>query len=916
MLPRYLRVAAVLLAVFGLLSGCRRHSALEPAGPADTPGEDGLPSLAEGFATGQESLLATFDLAITPTGDASVAWFSQRAGTAHGDIIDLDIGAYPTSGLPRNTNGQLDPWLEVVKVEQGAGVRHVTLRHRHPFYAPAGWAASGVVPNALTQRCDLGYSARAVLLFDVSENERLRYTFWFPGDTRVARTGLLTNADGYVGLNPPGTNVIGDLDPLNGANTPPGVEPATYASAPPVRANTFPYKLVVDEESGVTGNRISERPDHAIISNFNQPTGNYDVTQGGWQRANIGPSYDQWTGYDLLHAGQAADFTMDLVDTFSGTVQLVLLAKWADPRGDGANRRWLRQPVALASGSPDPLWGARGEDPRPGGDSSLPAAQLFGYHMPHGTPDLSKVQSDLPPGPIVLPRESGPGVPVSWTVRDWDANALQTDDLVRNSFLDRVYRGASDNGSAIDPERATGIISCPGVLANFRPLTVSAPLTTTGQPTAVRVSTTLHNEQVAFPGTYRGLIKIVDPESLIYVGVGGAYINDGLTPGTTLTADHERREPLVTFQSFDVTIPPPASAPLSIQGLPADHFSLGWWDGTNDFYARMGSPDEFVARGFNNEFLDLGLTLAANSAALNRVRHYVAVYLSADPRAGVIPGMPRETQKLISAAGFDSPASEVYWQQLEDYVKGCVSDPIIGPRIRGWHLCDEPDLQAVLWDWQGVGPSCDYTCKLDQVYRFLKKLGAKLKEWDPNPDHPTILLVSPCVSPIERQDYLEVGAPVWCGEDYPNWDPAILAGIADIVGLNHYPYYNQADSCGLVGFAEADYAESIYGLQYVRQRAIVVGDSEGHHAKGLLLGSQAWGMPENPLCLNPAAPMTELQNPPLYHDESNRTCDVPATSFLCEQRWELPDGTVCYKDERTTIDCEQPDCQPVPPIGS
>src|SRR5207247_2009863 len=95
----------------------------------------------------------------------------------------------------------------------------------------------------------------------------------------IANTSLIVNADAYY--------------------TPAGL--LTFAGI----ANTFPYKLLVDETPGGTGSR-------AGISNGGNVTGNFGAD--GWTLSELGSTtpYNKWTGFGVLQQGQTTTNTLKL----------------------------------------------------------------------------------------------------------------------------------------------------------------------------------------------------------------------------------------------------------------------------------------------------------------------------------------------------------------------------------------------------------------------------------------------------------------------------------------------------------------------------------------------------------------------------------------------------------------------------
>jgi len=254
----------------------------------------------------------------------------------------------------------------------------------HPFAAPSDLDA----PPTASNRADLSISARLVLLLDVPSATGATY---FAGDgPAIASTALLDNPDGYFAPKGLLTNIGGLI------------------------ANTFPYQLVVDE---ATDNRV----DH---SNGATATGNYGAE--GWQRDSIGADRASWTGFDVLHQGQAATNTLQInrAALETGAVldfDAVLLAKYNDPRGgaNGATKRSNRLPASPAD------------------------VERFTYRYPHGAIDVSGVSYLGESGGLIANTISSSTI--SLRVRDWDTRAPETiqPDLSEDFQVGNVAPGES-----------------------------------------------------------------------------------------------------------------------------------------------------------------------------------------------------------------------------------------------------------------------------------------------------------------------------------------------------------------------------------------------------------------------------------------------------------------------------------------
>ena len=182
-------------------------------------------------------------------------------------------------------------------------VVNVDYTFEHPFAGPSD--LNGDI--TATNRADLGITARLAFLFDLPNGANAAdYTFF--GGEAIANTDAVTNVDGYMKPN--------------------GLLPSIAGLA----ANTFPYKLVVDEAAGDEGNRVE-------VGNGGNVEGNYIPETGGWQRGNItqGGVNNNWTGYDYLHQGQSATGRLLIDGNYlqSNNIRfdVAVIAKYQDPRG-------------------------------------------------------------------------------------------------------------------------------------------------------------------------------------------------------------------------------------------------------------------------------------------------------------------------------------------------------------------------------------------------------------------------------------------------------------------------------------------------------------------------------------------------------------------------------------------------------
>ncbi|HYE79137.1 MAG TPA: hypothetical protein VEI97_14235, partial [bacterium] len=361
-MSRFPRVATLFVLSL-LVLGCRSDA--PPVAPAP-PGLAHQPAFRAG-----DSVPALFALRVDPaTLTATAEPIQGRRGAGfQGSLFDLDLTRFQTWRQFRIAGVRLT----------GLDFIEISFAHAHPFPAPMLDA-----PPSGLNRADLGYTGRALLLADLSTEEEPAHTFF--GDIK-AKTELVVQPDGYV--NP------GDL-----------------LSAAALRANTFPYMLLVDEQKD---NRVGISNGSVSPPGVVNGTGNYDPASRGWQRANLGDGNTGWTGYDFLHAGQEAlnTFTLDPAHLPAGGEPTVaLLIKYTEPKGSGT--RALRLPPAEV----DPL--------------------QFAYRLPHAALDASVITPDWSnsaaafyertlrspwAGVQVEAAVGKTSTPLQIRVRDWDAQA-------------------------------------------------------------------------------------------------------------------------------------------------------------------------------------------------------------------------------------------------------------------------------------------------------------------------------------------------------------------------------------------------------------------------------------------------------------------------------------------------------------
>ncbi|MEO7994221.1 MAG: hypothetical protein ABI743_07455, partial [bacterium] len=281
-----------------------------------------------------QSALGVYDLALDPvlvTATASLA--ETRQATQNDDLYLLPIDRFLRSDSFR-----------VISFTETATTLDLTWRFTHPFKAPVSPVGT---PNG-SNRADLGVAGLMVLATDVlSATGHTYFDESGTGGGRViAETDLAVNPDLYY--------------------QPGGLVTTTTLT------NTYPAQVLVDE-SGSGGSRVS-------MPNGGDPTGNFGAD--GWTRDEFGPNNDGWTGFGVIHQGQASQRTLSLDKATllaQGTTNfdVLIIAKYNDPRGgaNGAERRSNRLPPAT------------------------PDFTKFAYRMPHGALDAQRLIFEGASGP-------------------------------------------------------------------------------------------------------------------------------------------------------------------------------------------------------------------------------------------------------------------------------------------------------------------------------------------------------------------------------------------------------------------------------------------------------------------------------------------------------------------------------------
>ncbi|HYE77047.1 MAG TPA: hypothetical protein VEI97_03590, partial [bacterium] len=304
---RRLLTALALGLASAALSACGGGS--DPLAP--TPPDPHLVSHA--LPTG-EVVSALFRLHMNKaTGDIEALPVVRGGGTLEqGGIYSLDLQAF-----------QSDRTFRIVAVDNLGDRLRVRFSHSHPLQAP-----DPSRPASASNRADLGYTGRLVILADLKADQVAGHIAY--GDV-VASTGAVLDPDGYV--NPAGLLADGAY-----------------------RANTFPYVLLADEAKD---NRVD-------ISNGGLMRGSYRP-EAGWERDSL--RYG-WTGYDYVHAGQTItnsfEITLNALQAMSFEVNLAVLVKYTEPKGE-PGRKWRLPP-------------------------HNPVKHQFAYRLPHGALDCSVVE--------------------------------------------------------------------------------------------------------------------------------------------------------------------------------------------------------------------------------------------------------------------------------------------------------------------------------------------------------------------------------------------------------------------------------------------------------------------------------------------------------------------------------------------
>ncbi|HYE77610.1 MAG TPA: PKD domain-containing protein, partial [bacterium] len=503
-----MRIASMWLAgsVALLALGCSGGGSA-PTAPAGgdgnpTPLPSGLSSLSPGTAAlggtvarpgGSESAMAIFQVEVDTDALSATAHLKEvRTAQETDDIYLLDISAFTTPTT-----------FSVSSIAADATSVTVNYTITHPFKAPSNLDGPATAAN----RADLGISGRVLFLNDVPSATGNTY---FQGDGDIiANSTLMLSPDGYY--------------------TPAGLLDTTGFTA-----NTFPYNVLVDETADPRTSSATGAP----ISNGGSDRGNYDPSTG-WQRSNIGPNNDGWTGFGVQHQGQAASnaFVVDRNELATSTFSLdvAIIAKYEDPRGGttGTQKKANRLPANPAD------------------------VARFVYREPHGALDVERVRFVSESGGFIPNQVSASTL--SFRVVDWDARATETSQADLFDETDPTLVAQGESGA---PALS---VSIPGVLG-------TAPVDLTegpddddtadggdagqdsGEPGdplyySEAVTKTVTSGQTA--GDYTGMVRAEDPEVALDTSEWYFPLDGSSTPPTPLSSNLP--EP-IAYAAFSVTM--------------------------------------------------------------------------------------------------------------------------------------------------------------------------------------------------------------------------------------------------------------------------------------------------------------------------------------------------------------------------
>ncbi|MCG3152797.1 MAG: hypothetical protein GEEBNDBF_02101 [bacterium] len=481
------------------------------AGPRTESPSAGIGGLVDGAGV-FEGATALYRISVDPSTLTATAGLAQsRSGQATDDQYELDISVYfkPSD-------------LKIVGVTGTATTVDLTYQLAHPFPAPSNLSAPATAAN----RADLGISGRVLYMVDTPSI--IGSTYFSGTDSVLVNTNLVTNADGYYKPN--------DLLDISG-----------------FLANTFPYRALVNE---TLDPRLDPNTGSAI-SNGGTVTGNYNATTG-WQGTNIGPNRNGWTGYGVLHQGQAIRDTISLRRSQLGagfSFDVALLAKFTDPRGgaSGVAKRANRLPSSPAN------------------------VTNFIYREPHGSLDVERISFLGEGGGFYTNAISASEL--RFHVVDWDARATGTSaaDLADdpNPMTVPVGANGAPSLSVCIPGvlgDATAVVTFPGGALTDDDSAYGGDAAQDsgepGDPLYFRHTVTKSITSGQVNGLYTGLVRVADPEINLASRITWYFpLNGAVVPPLPLTGSDALPEP-VAYQAFQVVMTVPNDPPVATFSTP------------------------------------------------------------------------------------------------------------------------------------------------------------------------------------------------------------------------------------------------------------------------------------------------------------------------------------------------------------
>lgn len=432
-------------------------------------------------ASAYEFVPARFHVQIDPGLGSAIVTPVREAAGPQAKSFDLDIANFT------NEESFVVTGVQVLNANE----LEITFTHAHPF--------SSIVfenPTTSTNRADLGYTGRLVILADGNAQS------FFGGEVTLDPS-LVIRPDGYVNT--------GDLLAATG-----------------LANDTFPYVMLADEKKD---NRVG------IASGPRYPKGNYDanIANGGWNAANIvGPTENNgWTGFDFVHQGQTIEnsFILDLntLSMSSFDFDVALLIKYTDPRGTTGktNRRPLATPNNL----------------------------LFCYRLPFAALDCSVISAG--PKNCEVTQTLGDTLHVAVGVRDYDAAVEESGDADLSDELNQLKVPPGTSAFAkVEADMPDLSSTVQQIAAQSDSGTVTDQNMTpdpqyTDYSTRYRGSIENENGSLA-PGNYYGCIRVTDQEE---VSVDRAMYQFGVDP-VTLVGSPARALAARTYQVLPYTVLP------------------------------------------------------------------------------------------------------------------------------------------------------------------------------------------------------------------------------------------------------------------------------------------------------------------------------------------------------------------------